>query len=241
MKTVIKIIAIILAVVIFGSIVLTLVGGIDLRAINPWLDEEKASDINKMEIFNYNYGVAPNSQVKCLYTTDKEIISNALDHYGDARISPVWNILDMGLYVGGFSEDIVFTYADGSGDRVSISNGYYIAGLFLLNMNTTSDFSTVGMNSFFRFMANDESYKVYTAGDEKKLVKEVSDGASELGFEIYEGEADKADATHIIETSFGTVYVITDKICYLDIKQDLLGTGDGYFTLYSASFDDIVK
>ena len=239
MKNAVKILAIVLALLVLGSAALTLAGGVGLGVLNPWIDEG-ASNAARLEIINYNYGVAPNSQVKCFYTTDKGVIADALNHYGSLRVSPVWNLTDMGLYVGGASKDVVVTYADGSEKTVGFANDYYAFGLFLLNVNGSASYGGDGMKAFYRFMANDEGYKVYTADENRELVKEVAEGASELGFEVYEGEADRADATHIIETPYATIYVITDSVCYLDIKNDTLGTGDGYFTLYGASFEEII-
>ena len=240
MKNMVKILAIVLVFLISSSAILTLVGGIEIDILSPWLNEGTAG-VERLEIINYNYGVAPNSQVKCFYTTDKDVIADALNHYGSLRVSPVWNLTDMELYVGGASKDVVFTYDDGSEKIVEFVNDYYVFCLLLLNVNGSTGFSGDGMNGFYRFMANDEGYKVYTAEENRELVKEVAEGASRLGFEFYEGEADKSNATHIIETSFASIYVITDRICYLDIKNDVVGTGDGYFTLYDASFEQIIE
>ncbi len=241
MKTVIKTIAILLVVTVLGSAILSLVGGVHLKIINPWLDEAKASNVDKIEIFGYSYNeFHPNWQVECFYTTDKEIIADAVNFYGSIKVSPVWDLTNMNLYLGAFAKDVVFTYADGSEKDIGFDNGYYDFGLFLLNSGS-SDFDVEGMNSFYRFMVNDESYRIYTATENKKLVKEVKSGASELGFEIYEGEADKSAATHIIETSFGSIYVITDKICYLDIKLEDFTSGDGYYTIYDTTFTEMIK
>ena len=241
MKNITKILLVVIVFCILSSAVVSLIGGIELKAINPWLDGKNASDVDKIEIFYRNYGVAPNSQVACYYATDEDVINAVMDYYGSIRVSPVWDITDMALYFGGISRDVVVTYADGREESVSFMNGYYVFGLTLLNTSESDGFAGGGLHKFFRFMANDESYEVYTAGDSPSLVKRSETGASEFGFEIYEGDANIDDATHIIETSYATIYVITDKICYLDIDSNFLTTDDGYYTIYNSSFAEIIR
>ena len=109
MKTLLKIFAITLVLLILGSVVLSLVGGIKTQAFMPWLDGENASNVAKVEIISATHEI-PVISSNCFYTTDKELIKYVLDWYGNSRISPAINLTDPGLYFAGFSDKIIFIF-----------------------------------------------------------------------------------------------------------------------------------
>ena len=112
----------------------------------------------------------------------------------------------------------------------------------MLDMNYSSPMQLDGMNSFSRFNLFNDGYKVYTTADSSAPVKESESGASEIFLEKYDGSADKEAATHYIEADFGRLYVISDSICYYEAKNNaILTIEDGYYSLYGASFEDIIN
>lgn len=214
--------------------------GIRMSAINSWLRKSNASDVVKVEQIHTYYGIAPDISMTSYYSTEQDVISEYLECYKNVKLTPAL----MKASGGGGSTVIVFTFADGSSEKISIINGYYIHGLLCFDVHYQSGHDcTDDMNAFYRFNVSEDSYSVYTCTDSPELVKEAKTGASDLRFVEYKGEElSDIQSEYFLETSFGKIYVLSDSICYVDVYTPGAGVADdGYYKLYGATFSEIIE
>lgn len=241
MKILFKVVLIVLVVWILSIIFLFLIGGFQMRLIKPWLNSENADQVVKVEHTNQSYGVAPDEPKACYYSTDKEIIAQYLDWYGDAKLIPT--IRHLFAYNGGGAHRVTFTFADGSTKEIYVRHGYYVGDLCCFDVIADSELQITGqMNSFYRFNVTKNNYSIYTCGDTPELVREHEKGASKLYFEPYEGEVDPSlEPTHYIDAQFGKVYFLTDTLCYIESHYRSNGGGRVYYTLYGQTLTDLIQ
>ena len=208
-----------------------------MSTLNPWLKNDFDAVAKVEEIHTY-YGIAPNQEMRSYYSVDKDVIADYMEWCGSLKLVPTFPRIGV---AGGGSTSMVFTFADGSTKIISTKHGvFYTAFLLSFNMHG-SDFDTKDMDSFYRFNVSDNSYSIYTYGENPTLVKEAESGAEDLGFvRLIDAQEPSTEPTHYLEASFGTVYIYSDTLCYIDTvhSDEYL---NGYCEIYGTTFSELMK
>lgn len=210
---------------------------IKMSTINPWINNEADKVVKVEEIHTY-YGIAPNIKMGSYYTEDTEIIKEYMKWLGSASLAPVIPVTGTG---GGGSTKRVFTFADGSTKEISISHGMYLKFL-CFEVDNQKFLDQDSMNLFYRFNVSNKGYSIYICGDNATPVKQSEDGADDLGFIRVLGEVEpENEATHYLVASFGTVYIYSDTLCYIDAGEEDVYENNGYYELYGTTFSELMK
>ena len=210
---------------------------IKMSTLNPWLKNDTGAIIKVEEIHTYR-GIAPNAEMKSYYTEDTEVIEKYMEWFEKTTLVPT-------IYEfsgGGSSTQIVFTFADGSKKEIKYSNGLYFKFL-LFDAQNENHFDKESMGSFYRFNVKDNNgYSIYTYGENSTLVKEAESGAENLAFiRLIDAQEPSTEPTHYLEASFGTVYIYSDALCYIDTVYSDGCLNSGYCELYGTTFSELIK
>lgn len=209
---------------------------IKMKTFHPWLED--SSKVVKVEEIHSYYGIAPGQEMASYFSEDVDVISEYMDWFANTSLIPTIPKVNVG---GGGSTRRVFTFEDGSTKEIYTKHGIYYSTLLSFNIYGSSDFkASSNMTQFYRFNAENAGYSIYTYEENPTLVKNTEDGLAKLGFiPLKDAQEPKTEPTHYMEVPFGKVYIYSDTLCYIEREFDEYF--NGYYELYGASFDELMK